>query len=403
MSLGNIIQGALINIRANKVRVFLTMIGIIIGISSVVVILAIGDGVKAYFAETTSELGGNKIEISFYQNNYEEDLSLLKPITDDDLVMIEEIDGVSKVEINKGYYDASQSPEYLSGEAKIFGKSASIFAQAYESYGEQSLLAGRFFEESDVLNDVIVLTYQTALNLFGTPEEAIGVALNINSTMYEVIGVLEKPGSVFEMSYDLVQQASLDRLAMDPTVEEEFVPSSLYLYVENGADYDTVIAETIEYLEQAHEGINGSYESWNPGDMVKEMNDMISSITMFIALITAISLLVGGIGVMNIMYVSVTERRREIGIRRAIGATPNSIMLQFLFEAMFVTLIGGLIGIFIGFVFSQIVGLFLPFTPILSLSAFVGSSATSIIIGIIFGIVPARKAAQLTPIKAIYN
>ena len=403
MSLGNIIQGALINIRANKVRVFLTMIGIIIGISSVVVILAIGDGVKAYFAETTSELGGNKIEISFYQNNYEEDLSLLKPITDDDLVMIEEINGVSKVEINKGYYDASQVPEYISGEAKIFGKSTSIFAQAYESYGEQSLLAGRFFEESDVLNDVMVLTYQTALNLFGTPEEAIGVALNINSTMYEIIGVLEKPASVFEMSYDLVQQASLDRLAMDPTVEDEFVPSSLYLYVENGADYDTVIAETIEYLEQAHEGINGSYESWNPGDMVKEMNDMISSITMFIALITAISLLVGGIGVMNIMYVSVTERRREIGIRRAIGATPNSIMLQFLFEAMFVTLIGGLIGIFIGFVFSQIVGLFLPFTPILSLSAFVGSSATSIIIGIIFGIVPARKAAQLTPIKAIYN
>ena len=98
--------------------------------------------------------------------------------------------------------------------------------------------------------------------------------------------------------------------------------------------------------------------------MVKEMNAMISSITAFIALITAISLLVGGIGVMNIMYVSVTERRREIGIRRAIGATPNSIMIQFLFEAIFVTLIGGLIGILIGFVLSQLVGLFLPFSPI---------------------------------------
>ncbi|MFQ7057612.1 MAG: FtsX-like permease family protein [Turicibacter sanguinis] len=133
------------------------------------------------------------------------------------------------------------------------------------------------------------------------------------------------------------------------------------------------------------------------------MNEMISAITLFIAFISAISLLVGGIGVMNIMYVSVTERRREIGIRRAIGATPNSILLQFLFEAMFVTLIGGIIGILTGFVLSQIVGLFLPFTPILSLSAFVGASSTSIIIGIIFGIVPARKAANLEPIKAIYN
>ncbi len=403
MSLGNVIQGALINIKANKLRVFLTMIGIIIGISSVVVILAIGDGVKAYFAETTSDLGGNKVEVSFYQNNYTEDLSNLNPITDEDLEMIGDIKGVDKVEINKNYYGNSGDVQYLTGQATLLGKSASIFAEAYNGYASQPLLAGRFFDSSDVLNDVIILTYQNALSLFGTPEDAIGVAININSTMYEVIGVFEKSASIFDFSSDLVLQSSLDRLAMEPTIEEEFTPSSIYLYIETGADYDMVISDVIKYLETAHEGINGSYQSWNPGDMVKEMNAMISSITAFIALITAISLLVGGIGVMNIMYVSVTERRREIGIRRAIGATPNSIMIQFLFEAMFVTLIGGLIGIMIGFVLSQLVGLFLPFSPILSLSAFIGSSATSIIIGIIFGIVPARKAAKLAPIKAIYN
>lgn len=221
--------------------------------------------------------------------------------------------------------------------------------------------------------------------------------------MYEIIGVQAKPASIFDWSYDLVQQASLDRTPVTLVDETEFAPRSAYIYIENGFDYDAVISEVIKSLEEAHEGINGSYESWNPGDMVKEMNEMISAITLFIAFISAISLLVGGIGVMNIMYVSVTERRREIGIRRAIGATPNSILLQFLFEAMFVTLIGGIIGILTGFVLSQIVGLFLPFTPILSLSAFVGASSTSIIIGIIFGIVPARKAANLEPIKAIYN
>lgn len=405
MNLINIIQGALINIKANKVRVFLTMIGIIIGISSVVVILAIGDGVKAYFAETTSELGGNKIEVSFYPNNYD-DLATIKPITDDDILMIEEIKGVSKAEINKDFYGESSSdssPTYLSGSASIFGQSTSIFAEAYENYPEPELAAGRYFESSDVLNDVIVITYQNALSLFSSPEEAIGVAIDINSTMYEIIGVQAKPASIFDWSYDLVQQASLDRTPVTLVDETEFAPRSTYIYIENGFDYDAVISEVIKSLEEAHEGINGSYESWNPGDMVKEMNEMISAITLFIAFISAISLLVGGIGVMNIMYVSVTERRREIGIRRAIGATPNSILLQFLFEAMFVTLIGGIIGILTGFVLSQIVGLFLPFTPILSLSAFVGASSTSIIIGIIFGIVPARKAANLEPIKAIYN
>lgn len=405
MSLGNIIQGALINIKANKVRVFLTMIGIIIGISSVVVILAIGDGVKAYFAETTSDLGANKIEVSFYPNNYE-DLETLKPITDDDILMIEEIKGVSKAEINKDMYGGSSSnsaPSYLAGSASIFGKNTSIFAEAYENYPKPELAAGRYFEQSDVLNDVIVITYQNALSLFTSPEEAIGIAIDINSTMYEIIGVQAKPASIFDWSYDLIQQASLERIPVGIVDETEFAPRSVYVYIESGFDYDTVISEIIKSLEQAHEGINGTYESWNPGDMVKEMNAMISGITAFIALISAISLLVGGIGVMNIMYVSVTERRREIGIRRAIGATPNSIMLQFLFEAMFVTLIGGIIGILAGFVLAQIVGLFLPFTPILSLSAFIGSSATSIIIGIVFGIVPARKAARLEPIKAIYN
>ncbi len=220
MSLGNVIQGALINIKANKLRVFLTMIGIIIGISSVVVILAIGDGVKAYFAETTSDLGGNKVEVSFYQNNYTEDLSNLNPITDEDLEMIGDIKGVDKVEINKNYYGNSGDVQYLTGQATLLGKSASIFAEAYNGYASQPLLAGRFFDSSDVLNDVIILTYQNALSLFGTPEDAIGVAININSTMYEVIGVFEKSASIFDFSSDLVLQSSLDRLAMEPTIEK---------------------------------------------------------------------------------------------------------------------------------------------------------------------------------------
>lgn len=156
-------------------------------------------------------------------------------------------------------------------------------------------------------------------------------------------------------------------------------------------------------LQENHPEIHGTYDVFNPGSITEAFTKIISSITMFITLITAISLFVGGIGVMNIMYVSVTERKREIGIRRAIGATPNSIMLQFLFEAMFVTLIGGLLGILIGFVLSQIAGMFMPFKPVVTIKTFIGASATSVIVGIIFGIIPAYKASRLDPIKAIYN
>nr|WP_242982972.1 FtsX-like permease family protein [Clostridium perfringens] len=141
----------------------------------------------------------------------------------------------------------------------------------------------------------------------------------------------------------------------------------------------------------------------DPEEVTKAFEKLIGGLTKFIAFITGISLLVGGIGVMNIMYVSVSERKREIGIRRAIGAKPKSILLQFLFEAVLVTLIGGLIGILLGYLISKVAGAFLPFKPILTMSTFVGATLVSIIEGVVFGIIPAYNACKLDPIKAIYR
>ncbi|MGL4338463.1 MAG: ABC transporter permease [Turicibacter sp.] len=405
MSLVNMIHGALINIKANKIRVFLTMIGIIIGISSVVVILAIGDGVKAEFARTTSDIEANKIEVNFYQTYYSEGVLTIEPFTSENMTNLPKLKGVEKVEMNADNYYSYNDVYSVYGNVSLLGKNATVFAVAYEDYGVYPVITGRYFEESDTLNDVIVLDYQTALSLFDTVEEAIGISLNIESKMYEIIGVLEKSESIFDMTDSFVQQASLDRIKGEklPELEEVVPPTSIYVYVEPGSDYDEIIDNVIAELESENMGIHGFYQAYSPGAEVESLNLMITSITAVIALISAISLLVGGIGVMNIMYVSVTERKREIGIRRAIGATPNSILLQFLFEAVFVTLIGGLIGIILGFLLSQMVGLFLPFPPLLSVSSFVGASITSITVGIVFGIIPARKAAKLDPIKAIYN
>lgn len=239
--------------------------------------------------------------------------------------------------------------------------------------------------------------------LFDDPKLAVGKAINLNGTMFEVIGVQEKGESLFSANEDLIQKASIDRINELQNKNKGNEITSLDVFISPGYDFDAVSEQVKEKLQENHPEIHGTYDVFNPGSITEAFTKIISSITMFITLITAISLFVGGIGVMNIMYVSVTERKREIGIRRAIGATPNSIMLQFLFEAMFVTLIGGLLGILIGFVLSQIAGMFMPFKPVVTIKTFIGASATSVIVGIIFGIIPAYKASRLDPIKAIYN
>ncbi|EPZ53310.1 ftsX-like permease family protein [[Clostridium] sordellii ATCC 9714] len=201
----------------------------------------------------------------------------------------------------------------------------------------------------------------------------------------------------------MIQKSSIDRIKNLENKSKKNQISSLDIFIAPGYDFDSVSKSVKESLDKKHSDLDGTYEVVNPGSTTEAFTKIISSITMFITFITAISLFVGGIGVMNIMYVSVTERKREIGIRRAIGATPNSIMLQFLFEAIFVTLLGGLLGILIGFLLSQLAGMFMPFKPVVTIKTFLGASSTSIIVGIIFGIIPAYKASRLDPIKAIYN
>lgn len=411
MSIKNLIKSSLLSLKANKLRVFLTMIGIIIGISSVVVVLSIGDGLKANVSEATGKVNANKVSVNFYPEDFNQDISSLETFTDRDMYDLKKIEGVEKVEKPEGGEESSGFGDVNFGEISFLDKTTRSFYDAYD--GESSnLLApkksekvncGRYFEKSDINNDVIVLTYENAKKLFNDPKSSIGKVIKLNGTMFEVIGVLEKQESIFAFNQDFIQQSSIDR--MDDIKNKENVNkiTSLDVYISPGYDFDTVSDSIKEVLENNHPNLPGKYNVESPGSGTEELNSMISAITMFITLITAISLFVGGIGVMNIMYVSVTERKREIGIRRAIGATPNSIMLQFLFEAMFVTLIGGLLGILIGFILSQIAGLAMPFKPVVTIKTFIGASSTSIIVGIVFGMIPAYKASRLDPIKAIYN
>ena len=178
---------------------------------------------------------------------------------------------------------------------------------------------------------------------------------------------------------------------------------SLDLVVSKGYDMYEVSNNVINKLYELHPDINGSYNIDDPTEATKELESMVSTINKFVTLITAISMFVGGVGVMNIMYVSVMERQREIGIRRAIGAKPLDILIQFLVEAIFITILGGIIGIVIGFIVVNYASNYLPFKAIPNINSLLFASVTTVVTGTIFGIVPAIKASKLDPIKAIYK
>lgn len=393
MSVANLIKTAISSLKSHKLRSFLTMIGIIIGISSVVTILSIGNGLKREVVQSSEDTSANKINIYFQPDNMGADYSLIEPFTKSDLNSITRIEGVQKVEAAQG---SLAGMSFVLSDISYFDKQTMIILDTYEKKS-LNILHGRIMNEAEDNRRLIVLDYNTAVTMFENPEEALGKGVNLNGTYYEVIGVLAEAG-MFSLtgSYSYISEESKESMG---TAE---IISSIDVYINPDVDKEAVFEEVVAELEKNHPNIQGEYELQDPQAITKVFEKIIGGLTAFIAIITGISLFVGGIGVMNIMYVSVSERKREIGIRRAIGAKPKSILLQFLFEAIFITGIGGLLGILFGYLFSQIVGIFVPFAPVLTIGSFIGSTLTSVIVGVVFGIIPALKASKMDPIKAIY-
>ncbi|PWX26047.1 ABC transporter, partial [Clostridium perfringens] len=369
-------------------------IGIIIGISSVVTILSVGDGLKAYVLEASQETNANKINITFKPDNLDANMSLLEPFTKSDIKGIKGINGVKDVKPSQGFMGIMS---FSSSQLQYFDKNQFAMLGSYDGKIEK-VEYGRWFEDGDKDKSVIVLDNNVAKELFNPIESGIGKAVTMNGMNFEVIGILPHVDIMsFGGNTSYVPKKAIDNMNSNEVI------TSLDVSLNAGVDKKEVYKDIEKYLMANHPNIGGEYEMQDPEEVTKAFEKLIGGLTKFIAFITGISLLVGGIGVMNIMYVSVSERKREIGIRRAIGAKPKSILLQFLFEAVLVTLIGGLIGILLGYLISKVAGAFLPFKPILTMSTFVGATLVSIIEGVVFGIIPAYNACKLDPIKAIYR
>ena len=400
------IKMAVQNIRANKGRSFLTMLGIIIGIASVIAIVSIGEGTKNQMNSEISDIGGGQIYIYVSSEGMSEEVW----ITPEDIQEIRDlkyVDGVSVADSYNGETVTGKGTFDLMVTAE--GPDAKMINNADMKYGT-------YFGEQEIeeVKPVCVISDADAKRLFGT-DDVVGMSIDITcydvTKSFRIAGVTtqKENGTFVSYTYEgMPVNVNIPYSAMNELVGDVDYFYSVTIQSDTSRDSQKTANEIIHVLEKRHQCAGDEYfQVQNFQDVMKSMNQMLGMVTAFISFVAGISLLVGGIGVMNIMLVSVTERTREIGIRKSLGAKTSSIMLQFLAEAAILTVIGGVIGIILGIIGAYgicsviSVSMQMTISPGISLSVILFATLFSCAVGVFFGIYPARKAAKLSPIEAL--
>ena len=405
------IKIALMNIRGNKGRSFLTMLGIIIGISSVILIVSAGNGFKVGISGQLDELVGGYVQIYADVPSDEADSIWF---TNDDLDMIYErvphVKGATDV-WSFGSQATAQSTKGTFTVAPMFGN------ESLQYYDNAPIVRGRYFNKNEAQSSskVCVINERGAKKLYGSTD-VIGLEISMSmwgiTEDYTIVGVRKDNDSIAKQmtigtSADVSMELPLTTLEdLYGYYTDEFYS---FIVFADSSEYVTEIAEQVKSLLEARYNVRGEgyIQAYDMASQVGMISDILNYITIFIMLVAGIALIVGGIGVMNIMLVSVTERTKEIGIRKALGAKTGSILFQFLMEAVIITLIGGFVGIVLGVLGAKGVcgiassmgmsGMEAVVDPKVVLAA----TGFSSLIGIFFGIYPARKAAKLSPIEAL--
>ena len=400
------VKMAIQNIRANKGRSFLTMLGIIIGIASVIAIVSIGEGTKNQMNSEIDGIGGGQIYISVSNDAVIES----EFITTDDIEEIRGLDAVEGVNVSESYDGETVTGKgnfsiMLTGE----GPDAKMLNNSEIKYGS-------YFGETEIEEgkNVCVISDSDAKRLFGT-DDVVGMSLDItcydSSKTFRIMGVTtqKENGTFVSYTYEgMPVTVNVPYSSMEDLVGSTDEFYSLTIQGDKTQDSQIIADRVVHLLEKRHQCAGEDYfQVQSFQDVMQSMNQMLGMVTAFISFVAGISLLVGGIGVMNIMLVSVTERTREIGIRKSLGAKTSSIMMQFLAEAAILTVIGGVIGIILGVLAAHGIctiisgSMGMTITPGISLTVILAATLFSCAVGVFFGIYPARKAAKLSPIEAL--
>jgi ABC-type antimicrobial peptide transport system, permease component len=389
-------------LRANKLRSVLTMLGIIIGVAAVIAMVGIGNGATASITSQIQGMGSNLLTISPGQSNSGgvnggSGSSSSLTMTDVSKIKVDEaIKAVAPV--------SSTNAQIVIGSGNT---SASITGTTadYQTIKNVTVATGRYITQEDVDSGarVAVLGPNIVEDLLGDANaDIIGKIIKINNVPFQVIGVTTATGSTgFQSSDDMITapiSAVQGRLIGKKTVRSILVSATSEDMMQTAQDE---ITATLERAHKIQDGKTDDFRVQNQADMLATMTSVTQTLTMLLGGIAGISLLVGGIGIMNIMLVSVTERTREIGIRKAIGAKSTDILLQFLIEAVVLSVLGGGIGIALGYGGSSLAGKALTMNTSISMSSVFLAFGFSAGIGIVFGVFPARKAASMDPIDAL--
>jgi putative ABC transport system permease protein len=406
MQLNKVIRIAWKGLSNNKLRSLLTMLGVIIGVAAVIVMVSVSAGTEATIEEQITGLGSNLVYVqsSFMRGGPGQGQISGGLVFDDATAIAEEVNGVAGVVVEQNSVQQVRAGNITIESVEILGTTPD-----FPSVRDMSVGSGRYFNQIDLerKNKVAVLGASLAEELFGdTPP--VGQMINIDNVKLTVVGVLEEKGIVGSTDFD-------SRLYVPITVVfEKFTPSffarmtgnqvrMITVELEEGAVAESVIVQIELMLARRHDVSldEPNFVILTQQDVIETREATTAAFRSLLAWVAGVSLIVGGIGIMNIMLVSVTERTREIGIRQSVGATPNDIRQQFLAEALLLSMLGGLIGVLAGAAGSWLYGSVGEMRTVILPSSILLAFTSAAAVGVFFGYYPANKAAQLDPIEAL--
>ena len=397
--LGEYIKSAIKQIIGNGYRTLMTMLGIIVGIAAVIAVVSLGNGMTEFVQSQLNGIAGNYGSISVDSSKTSE------RITQDDIEYVQStVSDIYGLSPNMGAWGK------ITGNRGTFEVSVNGGSESMEYMSSNGIIKGRYFTRQQVESGqrVCVMLRDDAKKIFGT-EEAIGMEVDLTlwgkTATYKVVGLRDSMNRMYNFimeGQDYFAQVEIPYTALGADFDyymEDF--GSVILFADQSV-LNTKVNEVKEILTNRH-GLRGTkaISGYSMADFSDELDKILGYATTFLLLVSVISLVVGGIGVMNIMLVSVTERTREIGIRKSIGAKTGAIMTQFLAEAAILTLIGGIIGIILGIILATIICTAIGFKVIVTPTSVLGAAFFSVVIGLFFGLYPARKAAKMKPIDAL--